>query len=144
GLGSLRVVTSMGIMQWSVDKLYVMVTQWIRDLSLFIVKGGRIDETLDMAARCNRAYAERCHFKGNTDTVRDIGLDIDLDTDLDPECAMAKEMLREDVCHSQLFLGIRATEIGTLVEYLPLIVSRTDSVLAERLTEVVNSYLASS
>ncbi|KAJ2748253.1 hypothetical protein GGI19_006194 [Coemansia pectinata] len=123
GLGSLRFATKSGTRQKTKEELFVLVKNWLCDLSRFVIKGGSIKKALRMAARCRTAYLDKCKPKDSSDADVDTNLEADLDTnldaDLDPNGTFAVEMLRSNECHSRILLGIHVNELKVLLTYLP-------------------------
>ncbi|KAJ2884318.1 hypothetical protein H4R27_002178 [Coemansia aciculifera] len=102
----LPIVTSKGIRRMSYDNICRTACKWVHDLCRFTIKGGHMDKTMDVAVNCYKAYMSSCYAKRNPNA------------DLDPKGKIAKRMLKDDVCHSQLLLGIRKPEFRTLFKQL--------------------------
>ncbi|KAJ2417375.1 hypothetical protein GGI10_000235 [Coemansia sp. RSA 2530] len=106
-LGSLRVVTENGIKRMSVGDLCAMAKDWIRNLCLFIARGSRMQDSLDMATKCYETYVNRYRATTGSNSLQ-----------IDPDGIIAREMLESNEEHSRMFLGIRANELSKLYVHL--------------------------
>ncbi|KAJ2511966.1 hypothetical protein H4217_007121 [Coemansia sp. RSA 1939] len=90
----------------------------------------RAPESLDKADRCYRTYVSQCR-SANGDAA-----------DMDPKGDIAKEMMTTDREKSQLFLGIRSSELQQLYKYLVQMVTGSVSTSAVLyLRHVSESYI---
>ncbi|KAJ2413116.1 hypothetical protein GGI10_003268 [Coemansia sp. RSA 2530] len=103
------VITGDGVCKLSKLNPVQAFWNWLRDLCQFAVEKGNFRKTLVMAARCCKAYAEKCLANG------------DVDGSLDSDGSTAQLMLRENTHSSCLFLGISKRELQLLFKFLPCV-----------------------
>ncbi|KAJ2858788.1 hypothetical protein GGI22_003234 [Coemansia erecta] len=105
-LETLSIVTKDGIKRMSAGNIADMTVSWLVSLAEYIHHNSRATESLDMADRCYQTYMTQCR-NGDSDS-----------NDMDPSGEVAKGMLTTNRENSQLFLGIRSSELQKLYKYL--------------------------
>ncbi|KAJ2762144.1 hypothetical protein H4S06_000822, partial [Coemansia sp. BCRC 34490] len=129
-IASLKVVTRHGIERLSADEIAQMTSKWLLDITGYIHSNSRAPESLDKADRCYRTYVSQCR-SANGDAA-----------DMDPKGDIAREMMTTDREKSQLFLGIRSSELQQLYKYLVQMVTGSVSTSAVLyLRHVSESYI---
>ncbi|KAJ2469434.1 hypothetical protein GGI02_003394 [Coemansia sp. RSA 2322] len=129
GIASLRVATKDGVQRMSAEDVWIMAKTWVVDLCMFMARGSRMQYSLDMATQCNGVYTDKCRKHGGAHGDDSDGM-------------VAKEMLVQNEEHSQLFLGIRSTELQRLYRYLVCMVGTlVDQSTLKYLKQVSESFL---
>ncbi|KAJ2749043.1 hypothetical protein GGI19_005857 [Coemansia pectinata] len=128
-LGSLTVVTENRIGRMTAIEMCEMAKTWVTNLCLFIAKGSRMQDSLDLATACYEAYVKRYRATGSTS----VHIDID--------GRVAREMLENNEDHSRMFLGIRATELTKLYVYLVCMVNGEVNTSTKNYLKVVSESL---
>ncbi|KAJ1665083.1 hypothetical protein EV178_003522 [Coemansia sp. RSA 1646] len=127
---TLNVVTKDGIAQLSADQIADMTYKWLIGITGYIHSNSRAPESLDKADRCYRIYIAQCR---NSDSSID---------NMDSDGEIARDMLATDREKSQLFLGIRSSDLQQLYKYLVQMMSGSVSVpVVTYLRHVSESYI---
>ncbi|KAJ1956457.1 hypothetical protein EC988_001339 [Linderina pennispora] len=110
-LDDLRTITADGIVCMRADEVWARTADWASMLVQFI-RSHNAQRVLACADRCYETYVNQCE-KAN---VSQGGI-------LDPQGSVANNMLKMNMDHSKLFLGIKSTDLKQLYRYLHFIMS---------------------